>query len=196
VRRAIALTENVYYAQHTGCATMKRFTCIGVNYRPSGSPIRRRLGWAVVYTCPATSTRRSRCSARCGALSSIGCNDDNAVCGSGAGACNLPLAFSCTAGTPIASARALWRGVRQPPDSRPHQLAANDTCDGAFWLSDNVYYSENTGTASDDTGMPCSRFGPSTRASGSLFPGADRYADRGHLPQRLRHEDRSVQRCL
>src|ERR1035437_2519893 len=160
---AVALAENSYYAQNTGCATDEASTsCIGINYHGVWFTYTPAVsGWAVVDTCPSDfDTKIEVFSGACGALSSMGCNDDNGVCGSGGWSLQSSFGFSCTAGTTYHICAGGWAGAFGNLQIRARTTAPpNDLCDGAFGLSDSVYYAENTGTATDDATASCVSYG-------------------------------------
>jgi len=97
---AIALTENVYYAQNTANATDDGYsTCLGrirtkgvwFTYTPA------RSGTATVDTCPSNFDDNIEIfTGTCGALTSIGCNEDSSAC---SGYWQAAYTFSCTATT-------------------------------------------------------------------------------------------------
>jgi hypothetical protein len=98
---AIPLAENVYFAQSTTNATDDDVSsCLNDKPRGKGvwftyTPV--RSGTAVVDTCPADfDTLLEIFTGTCGALASIGCNDDSSAC---SGHLQSSLSFPCTAAT-------------------------------------------------------------------------------------------------
>ena len=155
---AVALAENVYYPQHTGCATDDSgLPCLGIDYHGVWFTYTPPVsGWAIVDTCPSDfDTKIEVFSGVCGALTSLGCNDDS-DCGFGP-SLQSSVGFSCVAGTTYRICAGGWGGAFGNLQIRARTtLPPNDTCAGAFVLSDGAYYAENTGTALDDASMPCS----------------------------------------
>jgi hypothetical protein len=160
---AVALAENSYYGQNTGCGTDDSgLPCLGTGYHGVWFTYTPAVsGWAVVDTCPSDfDTKIEVFSGACGALSSIGCNDDSATCGSGGWSLQSSFGFSCTAGTTYHICAGGWAGAFGNLQIRARTtVPPNDLCDGAFGLSDSVYYAENTGTATDDATASCVSYG-------------------------------------
>ena len=154
---AIALAENAYYAQNTGCATDDlALPCLGTDYKGVWFTYTPAVsGWAVVDTCPSDfDTKIEVLSGACGALTSLGCNDD-ADCGS-AWSLQSSFGFSCTAGTTYRICAGGFGGAFGNLQIRARTtVPPNDTCAGAFGLSDGVYFPEHTGTATDDATTSC-----------------------------------------
>jgi hypothetical protein len=152
---AVGLADNVYYPENTATATNDT----GLPCSPNGIIYKGvwfaytavRTGTLTVDTCPSTfNTRIEVFGGACGSLSSLGCNDDG--CGVQS-ILNVPCVSNATyyicAGGSTQTASNLWIRARAV-------ALANDTCAGAVSLADNVYYGEDTDTATDDTGFPCS----------------------------------------
>jgi hypothetical protein len=161
---AIALYENVYYSQSTVSATddgesrcfkgMARYHGVWFTYTAP------QTGVAAVDTC---GTRYNNLievfTGPCATLHGISCFLGSAECvgNSGQNDCK----FSCTAGTTYTICVSSTQGASGLLDVRARMVPANDQCDGAFALSDNVYYPENTATATDDGYSSC--LGPRTK---------------------------------
>jgi hypothetical protein len=160
---AVALAENSYYGQNTGCATDDSgLPCLSTDYHGVWFTYTPAVsGWAVVDTCPSDfDTKIEVFSGACGALSSIGCNDDNLTCGAGGWSLQSSFGFSCVAGTTYYICAGGYGGAFGNLQIRARTtVPPNDTCDGAFGLSDGVYYGENTGTATDDGTGSCVSYG-------------------------------------
>jgi Trypsin-like peptidase domain len=158
---AITLLESHYSSQNTGCATDDgTLPYLGVNYHGVWFTCGfSNSGWAVVDTCPSDfDTKIEVFNGVCGALTSLGCNDDS-PCGS-PWSLQSSVGFSCTAGTTYYICAGGYGGAFGNLQIRARTTAPpNDTCGGAFALSDNVYYGENTGTATDDATGSCVSYG-------------------------------------
>ncbi len=150
---AIPLTENVYAGQNTANATddgssvcLGRTLSKGVWY--SYTPMQN--GTATIDTCPSDfDTIIEVFGSGCGALSSIGCNDDG-ECRPGSS-----LSFPCVAGTTYLVCAAGYNGASGNLQIRATLAPINDACSGAVLLAENVYYAQSTANASDDGFSPC-----------------------------------------
>jgi hypothetical protein len=164
---AVALAENVYYPQNTGCASDDSgLSCLATDYHGVWFTYTPAVsGWANVDTCGSDfDTKIEVFSGACGALTSLGCNDD-ADCGSGL-TLQSSFGFSCIAGTTYHICAGGYGGAFGNLQIRARTtVPPNDVCAGAFGLSDSVYFAENTGTATDDAGLTCSSYG-------TIFKGA------------------------
>ncbi|MCX6927448.1 MAG: hypothetical protein NT154_30220, partial [Verrucomicrobia bacterium] len=117
-------------------------------------------GTSVVDTCGSDfDTKIQIFRGSCGALTSIGCNDDSPACGSSS--LQSSYAFPCAAGTTYRICAGGYGGDSGNLKIRAYSICnneppANDTCTNAAALLDSlVYYSEYTACATDDTNLPC-----------------------------------------
>lgn len=96
-------------------------------------------------------------------MTSVGCNDDSAVCG-GAPSSQSAFSFACTAGqtyfigtggNPATGAQG-WLQIRAYSVCASATVPGNDSCADAWTLADGpLYTSGNTLCASDDSGLAC-----------------------------------------
>ncbi len=156
---AIALTENVYFSESTTNATddgdspclgRRRTKGVWFTYTPT------QTGTAMVDTCPSDFDNNIEIfTGTCGALTSIGCNEDSFAC---IGYYQAAFSFLCTAGTTYYVYAGGYNGQSGNLQIRARVLSGipgNDLCSGAIALSENVYFSENTTNATDDGDSPC-----------------------------------------
>lgn len=156
---AIALSENIYLTVNTTNATDDgSSTCLGrtrskavwFTYTPAQS------GTATLDTCPTGfDTLMEIFTGACGALTSIGCNDDSSTC---SGYYQAAYTFACTAGTRYYICAGGYNGASGNLQIRARLVPTppiNDQCSAAIALSENVYYSQSTTNANDDGYSTC-----------------------------------------
>lgn len=151
---AVVLADNVYYAENTATATDD--TGLPCSY--NGTVYKGvwfaytavRTGTLTVDTCPSTfDTKMEMFSGTCGSPTSLGCNDD--ACG-----VQSMMSLPCVAGTTYHICAGGFNGASGNLQIRARAVTpTNGTCVGAISLTENVYYPENTGTATNLAGLPC-----------------------------------------
>jgi hypothetical protein len=155
---AVVLTDNLYHSQSTTNATDDGLSaCLG-RTRTKGVWFRytaTQTGTATVDTCPSDfDTNLEIFSGSCGTPVAIACNEDSSSC---AGYWQGSVSFPCVAGTVYLIYAGGYNGQSGNLQIRARAFTtlANDDCAGAFALSENVYYAENTANAGDDGVSAC-----------------------------------------